>query len=265
MVDECTDLIRELLEARTGEGRPLLDARHADRAHLCLALLEEAREEALADQKYASLGRLAASALHDLLNPLAFLQANLDVLAADLPLLLSPDTPHEPALLDDTKGLVEASRVGVERISAVLSSLRILLRADDGEQRGDLRRAAEAAVRLLQMRTPPSVKIETEVDSPPAVACGEGLAGQVLVHLLLRSLEAVGPEGRIELRVTAGRPGEAQAEVQHAAPEAPESHQLGFSVAQHLVARAGGELTREPLDGPGARYVMRLPAARRRD
>jgi signal transduction histidine kinase len=265
MVEECSELMRELLDAKTPAGEPLLDAHRRERAQLCLVLLEGAREELAANQKFASLGRLAAAVLHDLLNPLAFIQTNIDVLAADLPALLAGDASKDQALADDTKGLVEDSRVGIERISAALSAVRILLREESGRTRGDLRRAAEAASRLFAMRVPPGVRFDQDLREVPAIACGDGLAGQVLVHLLLRAVDAVGNQGRIALRLSNSGNGEVIAEVEHTGADAPEKQHLGFSLAQHLVARAGGTLQRNAAEGPGARYVVRLPAAPGRD
>src|SRR5476651_2019308 len=88
MYEECTDLLKTLLAGEAG-GR--LDPALRDRVQLCMALIEEEREEAAASEKYASLGRLASAVLHELLNPLAFLQTNLEVLSASLPALLAGD------------------------------------------------------------------------------------------------------------------------------------------------------------------------------
>ena len=262
MVEECSELIQELLEARGPSGGHLLGAGLRERAQLGLALLEEAREEGAAHQKYASLGRLAAAVLHELLNPLAFVQTNLDVLAADLPALLAGDTGRDPAWADDTKVLVEESRVGVERISAALSALRILLREDTQGARGNVHRAGTAAARLIGMRLPTKVTLEQDFAEVPDVACGDGLVGQVLLHLLLRSLDAVGDEGRIALRIRPGSAGDVVIEIEHGGGAVTEpQQQLGFSLAQHLVERAGGQLERIATATPGARYLVRLPAA----
>ena len=260
MVEECSELIQELLEARGPSGGYLLDAGLRERAQLSIALLEEAREESSANQKYASLGRLAGAVLHELLNPLAFVQTNLDVLAADLPALIAGDTGRDQAWADDTKTLVEESRVGVERISTALSALRILLREDVNGTRGDARRAGTAAARLLAMRLPPKVRLEQDFAEVPDVACGDGLVGQVLLHLLLRSLDAVGDEGLISLRIKQGTSHDVQIEIEHGGGAHGDPHQLGFSLAQHLVERAGGLLERTQVPSGGARYVVRLPA-----
>src|SRR5438105_879412 len=201
MYDECTNLLQDLLEAAR-DGQPLLQPQLRDRVQLAMALLVEARDESMAQQRFASLGRLAAAVLHELLNPLAFLQTNLEVLSANLPRLLSGEAGRDPEMAEDTKAMVTDSRAGVERISAALSALRVLLRDDPpGPTRGDAVRAAGAAARLLTMRLPPGVKLVQDLSDTPPVACGDGLMGQVLLHLLLRSLDSVGAQGSIKLVV----------------------------------------------------------------
>ena len=84
----------------------------------------------------------------------------------------------------------------------------------------------------------------------------------VLLHLLLRSLDAVGDEGRIALRIRPGSAGDVVIEIEHGGAAVTEpQQQLGFSLAQHLVERAGGQLERIATATPGARYLVRLPAA----
>ena len=263
MYDECSELLRELLEAKAPASGSLLDPAQRDRAHLCMALLEEAREEAAAHAKYASLGRLAAAVLHELLNPLAFVQTNLEVLSANLPALLAGDAAKDAHLSEDTRQLVEESRGGVERISTALSALRILLREEPaGPVHGDVRRAADAASRLVSMRLPRGVRLEKELLDTPAVRCGDGLIGQVLLHLLLRSADAQeGESGTISLRCRSAPPHWVIVEVEHSGSRATDDHQLQFSLARHLVERGGGHLERLPRLGAGALFVVQLPVA----
>jgi two-component system NtrC family sensor kinase len=261
--DECSELLGLLLEAKAAGGGSLLEPALRERAQLCTALIEEAREEAAAQAKYASLGRLAAAVLHELLNPLAFLQTNLESLEGQLPALRSGDAAAEARSLEETKGKLAESRASVERISAALSALRILLREEPpGAVQGDVRRAAEAASRLLRMRLPPGVRLEEQLADAPAVACGDGLVGQVLLHLLLRSLDALGGGGVLALRCRPAPPSWVVAEVEHGGSSSVDHHQLGFSLAQHLVERAGGHLERIQRGGPGALYVVQLPLAK---
>src|SRR5207253_2173643 len=107
---------------------------------------------------------------------LAYVQANMEVLCGHLPGLLAGEAARDEQLGDETKQMVEDSRKGIERISTALSALRILLRDDSSHPpRGDVRRAADAASRLLQMRLPSSVQLQQSLADTPPVACGDGL------------------------------------------------------------------------------------------
>ena len=262
MYDECTELLEALLKAE-GPGGSLLSPGLRDRALLCQALIEEGREEAAAHARYATLGRLAAAVLHELLNPLAYVQTNLEVFSGHLPAVLAGAAARDPQLAEEVKSIVDDSRKGVERISTALSALRILLREEPpGASRGDVRRAADAAARLLAMRLPPGVRLEQKLTDVPAVACGDGMVGQVLLQLLLRSLQAL-PEsgGQIVLRCHSTPPDWVVVEVEHGGGGVGELDQLAFSLAQHLVERAGGHLERLSRPGGGALYAVQLPVA----
>ncbi len=263
MYEECTSLLEALLEAKSAAGVPLLDPVLRERAQLCMALVAEGRDEAAANEKFASLGRLAAAVLHELLNPLAYLQTNLEVLSANLPALVAGEAARDQHLRDDTKLLVEESRGGVERISVALSALRILLREEpSGPVRGDVRRAAQAASRLVSMRLPQGISLQQELPEVPPVSCGDALVGQVLLHLLLRSLDALdGEPGTIALRCRNAPPDWVVLEVEHEGGTKATGNELGFSLAQHLVERAGGHLERVDSTGPGAQFVVHLPVA----
>jgi len=252
MVDECRDLLHALLEARAPSGEPLLQGEMRERAGLCAEELAGSRERAAIDARFAGLGRLAGAVVHELMNPVAVLQADLELLPSRI-----------GDLGVDGTALLAGSRAGIERISAALSALRTLIREEPpGPVEGDARRAAEAAVRLVSLRLSPLVRIDADLREVPKVPCGDGTLGQVVLHLLMRSLDAMGVEGgpiRLQCREDAGG---VAIEVEHGGGVAADDLQLGFSLAQYLVERAGGQLESLPREGGGARYVVALPAAR---
>jgi len=191
----------------------------------------------------------------------AYLQTNLEMLDEGLPALLRGEAQLDAKLAAETRTMVVDSRTGVERISGVLSALRVLLRDEAGGVRGDARRSAEAAARLIAVRLPAGVQFQREIAEVPKVQCSDGQLGQVLLHLLQRACGAVGPSGHMALRCWAPTPALVQLEVQHDGGLPSEEMQLGFSLAQQIIERAGGHLERVPEPGGGARYVVTLPAA----
>ena len=87
--------------------------------------------------------------------------------------------PHTGATPQRVGGDLVQPGVVHTSVASALSTLRVLLREDGSAQRGDLRRAAHAAGRLLSMRLPHSVTLEETYEDVPPIACSDGLAGRL--------------------------------------------------------------------------------------
>ena len=128
----------------------------------------------------------------------------------------------------------------------------------------------------------PDVEVALELDGGPlpAVRADAQAIEQALLEVLTNAKEAVAAMGGIVTLAVGARDGAVVVEVRDAGPGIPaarrawafepfattktpaEGRGLGLTVARLLAERAGGTLTaEEPLEGQGARLVLRLPGA----
>jgi two-component system C4-dicarboxylate transport sensor histidine kinase DctB len=125
------------------------------------------------------------------------------------------------------------------------------------------------------------VRLELPAGSLPAVCGTTHDVEQILLNLLLNSLDAMGAQagGRLAVRtavvgtevqmsVADNGPGiapEQRARLFEAAPMMQEGRLrgLGLAVSRGLARRYGGDLVHSAVDAPGARFELRLPLWRR--
>jgi signal transduction histidine kinase len=235
-----------------------------------------------------ALGFLTAGIAHEVNNPLAFIRANLSQLEklaheladarakGDLP-------PGLNATVADAGELVEDTQEGVERIAALVMRLKSFARNDPHDPgrrtRTELARVADAAIALACVGLPPGAIRRIEWPAPSVWAV-EGDLVQIALNLLVNAVQAseqvvdieveVAPtEGGVALRVRDRGSGIDE----RALPRLFDPFfttkppglgtGLGLSLSYDLARRNGGRLEcHNRSDGPGAEFVLWLPAAR---
>jgi signal transduction histidine kinase len=256
-------------------GRILGDA---ERRQL-LGRLEEA-------ERFAALGRLAASVGHEINNPLAYASMNVDTTASRIERFLrheltgtstSEDLATLPALLREC-------RVGLDRIREVVRDLqRLSRRSDVRRETFSLNDLVEETLAMARNHLEHRAMIRKTYGDVPAVVGDRSALGQVLLNLLLNAAQAL-PEARaaaneVTLRSYV-RDGLAHIEVADTGAGIPahvlphifdpfyttkpigEGTGLGLSVSCRIVADHGGRIEVESEEGRGAlfRVVLPLPA-----
>ncbi len=271
------------LAARSDElEKAVVDLRRANRevrdAHAGLARAE----------RLASVGRLAAGVAHEVGNPMGALLAFLELAGRD------------PGLSDASRGYLQRAGAQVERVRRILRQMLDFSRPEIREcVPFDLGVVAEETAELLQAQAERrSIALTVTREGEPPAALGDPAAvSQILLNLGLNALDAVdgAADPRIglrvraaELRTRAGEPresargrrraGAVECEVSDNGPGVSEADRdrvfdpffttkppgegtgLGLSNALRLAEELGGTL--ELAAGvPGARFVLRLPAA----
>ena len=114
-----------------------------------------------------AFGTLAAGIAHEINNPLAFVVANLELLAERLPALAALTTPARIAELVE---LLDEAREGADRVRRIVRDLRILARAED-EPAGpvDLRRVLESAANIAWNEIRHRARVVKEYGDAPAL------------------------------------------------------------------------------------------------
>jgi PAS domain S-box-containing protein len=235
----------------------------------------------LAD-RMSSLGTLSAGVAHEINNPLAYVIASLDLLAARLP-ELQPNLPAPQVTFVDEQ--LRRAREGAQRVRRIVRDLKSFSRADEETiAPTDLRKSLDTAITLVFNEIKHRARLVKEYDGLPAVRANEARLGQVFINLLVNAAQAM-PEGNIEqnvLRVVgrADAVGNAVVEIHDTGCGIPpenldrifepffttkpigEGTGLGLAICHGIVTSLGGTLTVQSEVGKGTIFRILLPAAR---
>jgi len=240
-----------------------------------LERLAEAQDELVRSQRLAALGRVAASAAHELKNPLSGIKMHLRLLQ---------DEPASSARKEDIDVLIRE----VDRMDLYLQQLTDIasgsldedghgLIPPDAIRNVDLAETVSSVLRLLGGRCRHAgitIRYEYHTESPVARAAPDRLR-QVLMNLLINATEAMPAGGSITVRTQAMPPGHVRLSVTDTGSgielSPPEqvfdlfvstkgvNAGLGLHIAKQLVLAQGGRIGCESSDG-GATFWIELPA-----
>jgi signal transduction histidine kinase len=242
-----------------------------------LALAERQRTQS---EKLATVGRLAASVMHEVNNPLAYVRSNLQFLEDQIRL-----QPLAPEVLQEFEDVIRETQSGVQRIQQIALDLRGFSRMDEEvPTECALADVVTDAARLAAVRLKHVAKLTVDVPPRLEVFATRRRLAQVLLNLLVNAGDALEsahvPHG--EVRVTGQvQGGRAVLLVEDNGPGFPPGVQprlfeaffttkdpdkgtgLGLSLSREMVERYGGTLTAENRPEGGARLRLELPLTER--
>ena len=229
--------------------------------------LVKLQAELVANDRLATVGKLASGVAHEVGNPLSGILGYLSVIRMR--------QPGNAELLD----LVTRIEAEVQRIDQIVRGLLELGRPSRGKpQPIDVRPVIDSCVKLLgASRDFEGVRVEVEGPASLWLLAETGPLSQVLVNLLLNAAQAMAGKGRIVVRAeqdgASGRviiedegPGlSAQVKARLFEPffttkEAGKGTGLGLAVSRHLLSQFEGQLEVGDRPGGGARFTIALPA-----
>jgi signal transduction histidine kinase len=154
----------------------------------------EAERSALVDQlrqsqKMDAVGRLAGGVVHDIKNLLTVVQSWLEPLAEGA----TPAERHEA--LEQ----IRAAQGRAVNLSRQLLSIARVLPVQPS--RFDLSEVVRETAGLLPKTLPPGARLEVEAAAPVIVEADPDQLAQVLLNLALNARDAIGPGGRVVVRV----------------------------------------------------------------
>ncbi|MEM9439006.1 MAG: cache domain-containing protein [Pseudomonadota bacterium] len=255
------DNLNDLVEQRTDQ------LKEANRK------LEATFAQLVMSEKLASVGEITAGVAHEINNPVAVIQGNLEVVRMRLP-------PDQEAELRTELDLIDAQ---TQRINIMVGKLLNFTRPDEMSDPTTLVDAAKAVDDALVLVAADLRKhaIETEVwHSPsPRFRIVETELQQVLVNLAINAAQAMDGGGKLTIRTGKadcdGAPG-AEILIQDTGPGiAPDKLDhvfdpfmttklgkgtgLGLSISQALVTRVGGLISVSSQEGEGAVFKVWFP------
>lgn len=275
-LDELLDVIDDNTQALQRWGQEL-DAKVAERTRDLAqshASLERAQAQLVKSEKLAAIGQLTASVAHEINNPIAVMQGNLDLIRETLGAQADP-VRDELKLLDEQ----------VERMRLIVTQL--LQYARPTEYAGyvdtlDVNRVmTDCLVLVAHLLHQSGIAVERDCQARHSVGMNRQELQQVVINLLINAIQAMPSGGTLTLRTRdwatedSAHAG-AELQVQDSGPglsaEAQErlfrpffttkndGNGLGLWISQGLVERYGGTLSgANRSDGAsGAAFTVRL-------
>ncbi len=235
--------------------------------------LEETFKQLVMSEKLASIGEITAGVAHEINNPVAVIQGNLDVLQTTLQ-GRATDVADEIRLIDEQ----------IYRINVIVDKLLRFANPGDGTsfaERTRMEEVMEDCLVLVQNSlTKSSVTFETDLQDSPAVHINRSELQQVFINLMINASQAMKSGGHLVMKVKSevreGIQG-TEAIIEDNGPGiSPEIIEqvfdpffttrqgsgtgLGLSISQTLIQRAGGMITVESEKNRGSRFFIWLPA-----
>jgi two-component system NtrC family sensor kinase len=243
------------------------------RLHSTVSLLESTRRALVASEKRAALGELTAGVAHEINNPLAIIQGNLEVMRLQL---------GERAAGVETE--LNLALAQVTRMQIIVRQLLDYSRSAHEQteladlERIDARAVVDDPVTLAELEASSrGVDIQVRHGSAASVTIAPHELEQVLVNLLLNAVHFSPPGGTVQVETARGADGSVLIAVQDQGPGVKPEHRrrvfdpffttrttggtgLGLSVSYGIVRRHGGDISVSGAIGGGARFEVMLPA-----
>jgi signal transduction histidine kinase len=276
----------EAIDAHAYLRKPLSPEALLDAVSRIMANLE--REELLGRleeaERFAALGRLAASVGHEVNNPLAYVSMNIELMTDQIGAALERAYPGAPSPVDleSLLTMMRECRVGLDRIRDVVKDLQRLSRTSQAKREPfSMNELLDESLAIARNHVEHRASVRKQYGALPPAVGDRSAMGQVLLNLILNAAQAL-PEGRadaneITLRTfVAGE--EITVEIRDTgagiAPEVMphifdpfyttkrigEGTGLGLAVSCRIVADHGGRIDVDSELGRGSAFRVVLPA-----
>jgi two-component system NtrC family sensor kinase len=236
------------------------------------AKLEETFRQLVMSEKLASIGEITAGVAHEINNPVAVIQGNVDVMRMTLGDAAEP-VRTELDLIDNQ----------VMRIGAIVGKLLQFARPSEfgtfAEHVDVAAVVRDCLVLVDHVISKQEVRVLTQFDAAPHVRIDPGELQQVVINIIINASQAMEGKGTlaisvagevrdaqtgVALRIADTGPGIPMERIDHIfdpffTTKQGEGTGLGLSISQTLIQRAGGRITVRNRRARGAEFLIWLP------
>ncbi|MFP4484382.1 MAG: ATP-binding protein [Spirochaetaceae bacterium] len=264
--------------------------------------LRHTQSRLVQQEKLASVGRLAAGVAHEINNPLSFVKSNFDSLKEYVRRLSSylegtgfgesntgraAGSKALPAeirhILGDLETLFGESEHGFDRMVSIVQGLRNFARTGPADREPyNLNTAVDTTLAILRNEYKHVATIERHLEEVPDVYCVPDEINQVILNVLVNSVQAIrslGDERPRPIRISTGTAeASVYCRIEDSGPGIPAKDMpqifepffttkphgqgtgLGLSISYDIIVnKHGGDLTAENLPDGGASFLIQLP------
>jgi signal transduction histidine kinase len=262
--------------------------------------LEAARGQLVQAEKMASIGQLAAGIAHEINNPIGFIGSNLQSLQDYVERLLNI-IHHTESLLneqqrqqlqqlmvqlqfsfirDDIKQLLEESLDGINRVAAIVNSLKSFAHVDNSDwQYADLIDGMENTLKIINNQLKYRIQLHKDYQQGlPLVYCQPMQLNQVFMNLLMNAAQAIEGNGDIWISIHT-MPQDQGVEISirdsgcgiepqnlnkifepfYTTKPVGSGTGLGLSLSYSIIQKQHGKISVSSKVGEGTEFVVRLP------
>jgi signal transduction histidine kinase len=233
----------------------------------------KAQSRAVANERLAAIGKMAAHVTHEIRNPLSSIGLNIELLDEEL---------AEAGVSGESKSLLTAITREVQRLELLSEEyLRVARLPQPRMEADDVAATVKSLVAFAKPemeRSGIELSLNAEPDLPPALF-DEGQIRQALLNVLRNAREAMSDGGKIEVSVRAdgmsvvtsvddrgsGIPEDVRARIfDPFFSTKGEGTGLGLAITRQIVEAHGGSISCEPREGGGTSFRVLLPIAPQR-
>ncbi|WDE02993.1 sensor histidine kinase [Thalassomonas viridans] len=182
--------------------------------------LKQSESQLVQAEKMASLGTLAAGIAHEINNPVGYIKSNLDILqdyAQNLKDYYQAITASQVEerekhallaekfdldyILGDIAPLLQSSLSGIERVIAIVDSLKTFARTDQPQKSlCDINEGIKATITMAWNELKYHCRLHQEYGNLPKIPAYPGKLNQVFMNLLINAGQAIKDKGEIYIR-----------------------------------------------------------------